>query len=195
MGLDTYLKLEEVPKNIARIIICYDALLQLRQKKVVATNNKYLVVSSFSKKGVSKKLQLDKVLEKTSCEACALGTMLISRARVFNKLKIGNITFNESGLAFNSSFSSNSLATELDKYFDSEQLALIETAFEKFSKGERGRNLRFEPTKEKIAIDFGEKYEDATSRLVAILKNIIANDGLFCPEKLPKNRKKKTIVA
>jgi|GEM_PF-3299686 len=203
MGLHTYLELKSVPKNIARILICYDALLQLRQKKVKAEIGKYVVVRD---KGTHKRydpsislnrqrnLQIDSVLDKQQCQACALGTLFISRARIFNKIKICDIPdFQDGQITYDNRPSSSALNTQLQQYFDQQQLSLIEACFEGAPIGVAGRCLNSDEQVQEISERFITKYKTAESRLIAILKNIISNDGLFIPEKnLSRSRKKKT---
>lgn len=193
MGLHTYLDLKSVPKNIARILICYDALLQLRQKKIRPRKNTYIGLAEAKKVGERQKnLQLDQVIEKQSyCEACALGTLLISRARIFNSLKVSSF-MTEWGLDFCTSTidSGYQLMNSLLPYFDKEQLSLVEACFEGYDQGMAGRDCKVDY--DKVIKPFARKYETAESRLIAILKNIISNDGLFIPEKnLSRGRKKK----
>lgn len=193
MGLHTYLDLKSVPKSTARILICYDALLQLRQKKIKPRKNVYLDLAESKKVGKRQSnLQLDQVIEKQSyCEACALGTLLVSRARIFNSLKISNF-MTEWGLDFCNSGDSSGyhLMNSLLPYFEKEQLSLIEACFEGYGQGMAGRDCKVDS--EKIIRPFAKKYKTAESRLIAILKNIISNDGLFIPEKnLSRSRKKK----
>ena len=203
MGLHTYLELKSVPKNIARILICYDALLQLRQKKVKAEKGKYVVVRN---KGTHKyydpaisltrqrNLQIDSVLDKQQCQACALGTLFISRARIFNKIKICDIPNLQFGqISYDDRNSISALNIQLQQYFDARQLSLIEACFEGETVGVAGGALRSDELVQKISARYITKYKTAESRLIAILKNIISNDGLFIPEKnLSRSRKKKT---
>lgn len=188
MGLNTYLDLKSVPKNIARILICYDALLQLRQKKVKATTGHYVFAldkqENFCKLPNSE--SVDVALNKADkCEACALGTLFISRTRIFNKLKIKDAGYEASSGEIKGSF----IGQDLLAYFDKEQLALIEGCFEGGRVGYWGETLDFE--NRELAFRFNKKYKTSESTLIAILKNIISNDGIFMPLKnLTKKRKK-----
>ncbi len=202
MGLHTYLKLKSVPQNIARILICYDALLQLRQKKVRARKGKYVVVKKKNAGdswtptiNLKNKLnqQIDSVLDKQQCEACALGTLFISRARIFNQIKVGDIpNFQYGEITFDASQSSLTLFKDLQSYFSSEQLSLIESCFEGEPIGIAGQTSCYNNDIRGISERYLNKYKTAESRLIAILKNIIKNNGLFIPQQnISRNRKKK----
>ncbi len=188
MGLHTYLELKSVPKNIARILICYDALLQLRQKKVVAKTGTYVVARNVLNRTyrLPNSEQVDIALGKANkCEACALGTIFIARTRIFNQLKVKDAgTFTEFG-EISGSFISQDLLT----YFDMRQLDLIEGSFEGGKIGYCGDTLSYEDRK--LVCRFANKYKTVEARLIAILKNIISNDGTFIPEKNFRKRKKK----
>lgn len=189
MGLHTYLELKSVPKNIARILICYDALLQLRQKKVKAKTGAYVFALDKQENfcTLPNSEQVDLALNKAAkCEACALGTLFISRARIFNKLKIRDA----GQYAHRGNIGGEFISQDLLTYFDEEQLTLVEACFEGGLTGWCGENLQDE--KASLVTRFFRRYETAESRLIAILKNIISNDGLFIPEKnLSRSRKKK----
>lgn len=188
MGLHTYLDLKSVPQNIARILICYDALLQLRQKKVVAKTGTYVVARNVRNRTcrLPKSEQVDVALGKVNkCEACALGTIFIARTRIFNQLKVKDAgTATEFG-EISGSFISQDLLT----YFDMRQLALIEGSFEGGNIGYCGDTLSYGDRK--LVCRFANKYKTVEARLIAILKNIISNDGTFIPEKNFRKRKKK----
>lgn len=81
------------------------------------------------------------------------------------------------------------IPNSFNKYFSLTQLVLIENAFELgngfWNLGNNtgaGDKIRKKNKKEVIkAIAFGNKFPDVKDRLVAIMYNIIANDGMFKP--------------
>lgn len=101
------------------------------------------------------------------CESCALGSLFVSLVNKHNDLTFGQ--FFKTG---------NKPHKYLGKFFDSDQIELIETAFEQdlyYSSDHIDESQR------EAAMDFGQDYDDEKDRLVAILNNIIENDGEFFP--------------
>lgn len=180
MGLNTYLDLKSIPKHIARVIICYDALLQLRQKKILPKTGCYLEPLGVPK--IVETEPMDKTLNKIQCEACALGTIFASRVSCFDGLSNEEVGFGWGGVCYDPMFA------DLEQYFDSQQLHLIEACFE----GCFVSDTNPKTEKEFDLIEkFFDKYQTAESRLIAILKNIINNEGTFKPEQnLTRKRKK-----
>lgn len=109
----------------------------------------------------------------TTCNVCALGAMFTSCTLYNNKTTI--IDFTEGGeiTKFQSLFSTNSkFKNGLNKYFDNEQLMLIESAYEGSNGMYFNRNTRY----------FMEEYPDNRKRMIAIMENIIKNNGEFVIE-------------
>ena len=101
------------------------------------------------------------------CEACALGNMMLSHVRVFDKISLEEIDGER-----------DSITDTLGNYFEKNQLDLIEVAFE----GEMCGWYIY-PTEEfdKAVENFTQKYSDVKKRLRAIMINIVRNDGTFKP--------------
>lgn len=103
------------------------------------------------------------------CEVCALGALMVSSIRKKNNVQYDpfNAPNPDSGI----------FSTNLKALFSKSQRILIENAFELGGgyyahSGERVSS---------IAVQFGKKFPDSTSRLIGILDNIIANNGTFKP--------------
>lgn len=78
------------------------------------------------------------------------------------------------------------------KYWDQQQLDMIESAFERQEAGVFSENLDCTPVDSKYvdkevgaigqkAIKFGKRRKNDKTRLRAILNNMLENDGFFCP--------------
>jgi hypothetical protein len=115
------------------------------------------------------------------CNVCALGNILLSHIRLYNKVSIIDLGVYES----ESGISGKKIVANRDQvlkplldYFSTVQLHMIEVAFEcvKYSWNEIGYD------KADRCIYFGKQYDNAKDRLKAICNNIIANDGIFIPE-------------
>ncbi len=66
-------------------------------------------------------------------------------------------------------------------YFSSEQLGLIECAFEGCSGYYEGELTEEEPEDLSMALDYYSDYRDEGERLAAIMQSIIDNEGTFVP--------------
>jgi hypothetical protein len=102
----------------------------------------------------------------TPCRVCAKGALFLSTVRRYNKASVKDVMCDNMETA--------------EKMFGKHQFNLIEAAFEQWDftipdthEEEHGRPVPYEVQA------FGNKYEDDTDRLVAILKNIIKNKGNF----------------
>jgi ribosomal protein S27AE len=113
-------------------------------------------------------------LEK-NCPACALGNMMLSHVRLFDQVTLDQLTGDR-----------EDITDVLEDYFDSDQLYLIEIAFESdatfYNRGNEDR--------EKAGI-YARKYENPKHRLRAIMVNIIKNKGTFSPEDFRTEEEKK----
>ena len=134
------------------------------------------------------------IFHSATCEACAIGACFLSIVNKINKLDIGNSE---------KEFSLREIYCHLIKVFSKQQIILIENSFECGSGGLRingyngklkfnqlviGRGVYNELKDTKIsydllnkAISFGRNYQKSEDRLVAIMKNIIKNNGVFKP--------------
>lgn len=160
-----------------RVMIAMDVLAQLELKRFEAATGTY--VSLFFKKPVTQetfhKMSASKVLDQAaSCEACALGSCLLSLASRTNTL--GGLKLCSSGgeheIPSDLVRDSRDMRPELNKYFSPDQLDLIESAFECTNMSDREVH---------VAIEFGSKHSENGERLKAIMTNIVKNCGEFKP--------------
>lgn len=115
-----------------------------------------------------------------SCTVCALGSLMLSLVRYRNNVTVRD--FEQNAFEYDRIHRGNEDKTGITKYFTNAQRILIESAFEKgcgFFRNDR--NISIGEKKVARAVKFGEKYEDKTKRLVAIMKNIVTNNGIFKP--------------
>jgi len=110
------------------------------------------------------------------CEVCALGGLLLSKARLCDNVPLNNFyTIDEDGdktWAFNQNRVKNSLID----IFGKRQLSLIESAFEVTPY--YANTLSFN---KKTAVEFGRRFVNSKDRMIAIMENIIQNNGDFVP--------------
>lgn len=115
------------------------------------------------------------MLEKLPCKVCALGGIFAATVKRFNKFEsVPDLSMDE-GYDY------------LEDYFSKQQLDMIECAFELghgrvfyeenniYGDNELGKKLG------NSCIEFGKQYKAGEARMVAIMKNIIKNNGSFKP--------------
>lgn len=130
--------------------------------------------------------------ELPSCSCCALGSMFMSCTLLNNQTTVQqlNVASSDLGDAIESPkqfAESRVFSNGLTKFFSAAQLKLIETAFE----GEGGYfyeppyddegELIKRPAATMAALEWPNKYPDVKKRLIAIMQNIIKNNGTFKP--------------
>lgn len=113
-----------------------------------------------------------------SCECCALGAMFMSCTLYNNNqttkdFEDETIWFDERVEGYDGGFSNG-----LNKFFSSDQLMLIESAFEG---GDGAFNVPVDQAKKKSVLAWHDSLPDDKKRLVAIMENIIENNGTFKP--------------
>ncbi len=191
-----------------RRAICRDALAQLRAKKIIAATGRFIQFPYTGK--VTKATSLRRLLahHEGPCETCALGSILASQVRVNGDCTLGQQRFDETcgtmrihPLRANQPIGKGGLFSAfIKRYFDADQLQLIEIAFERgrgafrvcgiFGTWDERRyadtaavsNLAITAEQTQAAVAFGEAYESDLNRLRAILKKIIrSKEAVFVP--------------
>jgi len=99
------------------------------------------------------------------CETCALGALLVSKARLYDQVPLHKLCVGEYSI---SSYGGDSIRTLLAGEFDADTLYRIEAYFERWDVCDDRRD-------EVRSAFFGS----ATRRLAAICEDIVANNGEF----------------
>lgn len=170
------------PSKEKRIAIAKDVIKQVRYLKISPSYYINMIpichyIDRLEEKGKSYDSNAQKHLkELRKCEVCALGSMLLSHIKLFNSVEITDI------------FSDFECMDNHLNYFTEKQLILIELAF-------MGVMVRFGPTSlsEKEfnhCLRWRHLIIDEKQRVIAIMKNIIKNDGEFIPSQLPIRKNK-----
>lgn len=156
-----------------RVAIAKDVLARLDQM-FIQTGRYIAVVNNRFRVSPGQELQPIVDQLEANCRVCALGGMLLSFIRLFDKIKSDDI---ESNL-FNCA-TPTEVYEPLSEVFEDEQLVLIEAAFEKRD----GLPSMYNYTEGFLrpAVKFGYQYDDPKDRLKAIMENIVENDGEFKP--------------
>lgn len=158
----------------ARVVIAKDVLAATRAKKFIPTNGTYCAIGKIDVKvGKGLRPALKKMKD---CRVCALGAMFIAKVARFNDFTVSANDI--SGLPWDSEdfeTSRDAITDTLGRYFDSEQMTLIENAFEScgYYADDDGSRSR--------ALKFCCQLKTAKERLTCIMRNIIINKGTFVP--------------
>jgi hypothetical protein len=130
-----------------------------------------------------------KVIEQI-CSICALGALLLSKARLFDDVPMTNVLeYGGFGIStYRINMTRGELTAKLRDAFSDEQLDLIETAFERRYIGSNCTRTKLASEALSRAIRFGEAFYNNTERLKAIMENVIANNGVFVPPRLAPER-------
>ena len=158
------------------IRVCKDVIANLRSRKLQAAQGIYVSqdVSDAITEIDQDEVSLQKVLKKwlkprRQCQVCALGSLFISKVDRYNKCNVSPWdVLSPYGIEFNK---------QLSEIFSREQQSMIESAFET-EPGEKYWDPECAIGK---AIEFGAKYKNPTTKLIAIMNNIIKNGGTFKP--------------
>lgn len=147
----------KLTKAQQRVAVAKDALAQLKAEKYKATSGVFIDSGFLNNLCYSDSTdQAQPVLQNMgTCRLCAKGAIFLSTIRKYNKATVYELTHAHEDV-------SNDL-------FGQDNLDRIEAAFECWS------HVSWK------ACDFGDKYINDHDRLVAILKNIIKNNGTFKP--------------
>lgn len=124
---------------------------------------------------------LIKTLKKNDakCEVCGIGACFISLVNLGDNISTNTMIGKRR--SFYNGISDRTMRILLRKVFSSNQLTLIESAFEK-NTTHNDTVSGYEIYDEKVdAACFGDQYISDAARLKAIMKNIIKNKGTFKP--------------
>ena len=158
-----------------RVAIAKDALAWEKAGALQIGQNKYLVSAKTGDMfhipmEDQDKQARDLVLGK--CQVCALGGLLVAKAVRYNAVTGYDIAC--------------ASTKRLMDHFDAGQINQIEAAFEGRSySGLNGTRQDYSWVDSEIYNEsWKNKYPDASKRFRAIMKNIIRNKGLFCPDQV-----------
>lgn len=170
----------KMSKSEKRVAIARDVIAQLDVKKLVAQSGTWLTsggdddfIPTYSGDD-----ELQKVFSKVeSCTGCALGGMFLCAVQKADNLKIKNLSAYNEEQDYNIPVEGTDLMKYLKKFFDNDQLELIENHFEN-GMGSIGVHI----PKHKL---FAPDVTEDEMRMRLIMQNIIVNKGTFKPEVQP----------
>lgn len=177
-----------------RVAIARDVLAQLKSGRLIATSgiwlrnsdNDYIVNE---KESSNKELELQTIFKsKKACKACAMGGLFMCAVERANKLKVKELFEYEYWEGDGNRFDIDEEDTfdYLSRFFDRDQLKLIEANFEMGKGAIRDSDIgcTFWNTLSEDTIVYLSDHPEERMRL--IMENIIAHKGDFEPEVHPK---------
>ena len=165
-----------------RIKVVRDVIRQLSDGTLVASPGTY--AKFIAPKRMKPDSQLNEILESIpKCEVCGVGGIFLATVKLNNELTVEDVNRRSSygtiTAGVRSSMGDSVMRDYLKKWFSAEQLALIETAFER----RKMHSAFVHPDKPlQAAIKFGMAYENPKARFIAICNNIIEHGGEFVVE-------------
>lgn len=167
-------KLPDDPAE-ARVAIAKDVIARIRIGKLNATNHGWYIRATKKIRGTAGVNAIE-----AACEVCAKGAVVLSALRVFDgviaeelRRELANADEDEFGSVGDVSLD------VLGGVFDGDQLAMIETAYER---GAWGDGLFLSRSMNQKCTEFGCEHDEPTDRLLAIMQNIVDHKGEFKPE-------------
>lgn len=178
--------------NAMRVAIAKDVIAQLNSNKLIPQNftwvddSKMGCINEFIDSKVEKVKDEDfknfsvdlseYVCNIKKCEVCALGALFVSAVSLYEGVVVRPTGEIED---YNWQLFEQLDNSPLVKHFTKGQLQLIESAYE----GDRGVHVAPTDTEAVICRTFHSKYAKNKDRMIAIMKNIIDNNGTFDPRK------------
>lgn len=159
-----------------RVQIAKDVLKYLGKGVLDASEGDYFMIKGYEE-GKDLRDLIEEAPESQKCTVCALGAAFycaVLRVDNYKLSKIDNSSYVPNEVLM---FGSN-VKNFLRAYFEEDQLELIESAFEREKMGDEDAAKDEDM---KTAIDFGKGYYYENKRLVAIMNNIVENEGKFKP--------------
>jgi hypothetical protein len=116
----------------------------------------------------------------TACHVCAMGSLMVAFVSRFNNFNVEFYQPNHVG------FNSNQIRLTLSPYFTSEQLSLMEKAYGDFTFSSGATQEQLNKAHDFFVRENGGHggelgYVRSKERLIAIMQNIVDNNGTFNP--------------
>lgn len=163
-----------------RVAIAQEVLARLAADKFHARRGWFYLWRSDVPTAGDLNKEMQPVAERATCTVCALGGLFMSAVIKGNNQ---TLTYSLAGdVASGDACGFSPMINKLKEYFSQDQIILIEMAFERgggYYAGELDAEQFPEGWEE--AQGFGQAWIDDRTRMEAIMRNIIANNGTFLP--------------
>lgn len=175
---------EEMTRAERKVVLCQDVLARIKQERLLISpgsyiKNFYRIPELFSKPEkdfVGPVTPDDCLVVEKHCSVCARGALLLSRIRLFN-----SVNWDDLKVGRTIGITQDQTSDILSEAFYSEELLAIEAAFEAEEYEENDGFIGEDEEYSWDCIGFGLQYPSSDDRLVAIMENIIENNGEFKP--------------
>ncbi len=174
---------EKASPEQKRVMIAKDVLHSIQIGMYSPQKGVYISRSYFRENFVNDVQLQDVLLNEVvkDCMVCALGSCFLSIVKFTNNLTVGETSKTDFTSASN--YRGIRGRSDLEKYFGKRQLGLIESAFECSPSYAVNEGVNRDQAYA-AAFEFGENCSNSTEKLIAIMNNIIKNNGEFVPEEL-----------
>lgn len=166
-------KFADASKAEQRVMIAKDVIAAIKASKYSAEQGTWVDILDYNATKFEEGKELQAVIKDPafSCNVCAIGACFTSAVKLGDNCKINEDMTLDRGVDIgNRGFDKDPV---IRRYFTPAQVSLIECAFE-LGGGWAGNTSD-------AAAAFGEKYDYDDDRLVAIMENIVKNNGTFRP--------------
>lgn len=179
-----------LPPNEKRVRIAQDVIARIKSHELIAKPKVWVSFleneKTFGGYYRDESLQTVLEIENPICNVCAIGGMIVSTIANSNNFEVGEVSsYNNYDLDGEEPQEEKCIPFSTGKkvllgIFSGEQLILIEEAFElgnghvKFYLCDEVDNKTMSKARE-----FGKRYDNPTDRMLAIMENIVANNGEF----------------
>lgn len=166
-----------------RIAIANEVISLLSANKIEAAPGSWLdypkAPDLFSDDDVKNKTPFFEVMSKfKTCDVCVLGALFVSAVRNYG----GPTCEDVKDCIFLNYLTFDEIFPTISKYFPASMLSVIETAFEGWTSTEICQASGELHEAINIATNFYSRYQDANERMIAIMQNIVKNEGEFIPD-------------
>lgn len=167
-----------------RVLIAQDVIAQIKAKTLIPSSGTWVRLENADFLLDSDSLRAVTLNKDTTCKCCALGGLFLSCTLFNNKVTVGDVTEGDYGYLDDVIRNGEKFSNGLNTIFSENQLKLIENAFEQ---GGGAFDPAYENFSDKYnaltseAIRFGKRFSSDKNRLIAIMNNIIKNNGTFVP--------------
>jgi len=173
---------EQATPAARRVLVAQDVIAQIKAKRFTAETGTW---TDMRAPGTSQ-LEHDASFQETfldnpgvKCQCCAVGSLFLGCTLFTNKIENAEVDDNwELGALL---FERHKFGNGFEKLFSLKQLGLIEAAFEGETNFFQDDDWGVSDKEYSAATDFYLNHVNAEKRLIAIMKNIIANKGTFKP--------------
>lgn len=162
-----------------RVKIAEDVIASIKASKLIPDTGNWVYVKLTDEKPET---QLQDIVNNKSCTVCALGALFVEAVRIKDELLVQELSYGNTC----NSLSLRDVQAYLKDIFTHEQLMLIEMAYEYNHGNYHPTDLESDKVDMGLrAVAFGLKYNlrDSSNeeRMIAIMQNIIDNNGEFIP--------------